>query len=261
MINTKLNIRLKANYEKRVRDYLNQLKKDGYLISSDIEITGSQWIVHYDCEKQDFLTVCHISDFFDEHIDRKVRNPFNINLTYSEIQALIVEVLPHAISFDLEDFLQYEKYELDYIGTDELNDELKDFTNLSKTLTKQIDMNNFTSANNQALMLNSELVFYTGNCNGNISEQRSYFKYNKKNKSFEKMSANDIHELLVKKFKINKNSLDLQDIKKNMRGIYKDAVNTSSLPIRWNSNVEAKKKLNIHKQNYEEIKSITNCFE
>jgi len=261
MINTKLNIRLKSNYEKRIREYLNQLKKDGYIISSDIEITESKYIVHYDCQKQDFLTVCPIADFFDEYIDRNVRNPFNITLTHSEIHALIVEILPYAISFDLDDFIQYEKYEIEYIGTDKLNDELKDFTNLSKSLKKQIDLDNFTNPNNQALMLNTQLVFYTGNTNGNISEQRKYFKFNKKTKTFEILSAEDIHELLVKKFKINKNSLDLQDIKKNMRTVYKDTINNSSLPIRWNRNANAKEKLKQFKVNYEMIKSITNSFE
>ena len=262
MIETKLNLRLQSNYEQKIREYLQQLKKDGYVVSSDNQITESIHIIHYNCQNQDFSYVCHIDEFFDKVIDPNVANPFNIPIKSSVTRSLIAEILPFAISFDLHDFLLYEKYELDYMGNDELDSELKDFTNLSKSLTKEIDLNNFTNPNNQAQILNSELVFYTGNSKiGRISEQRRYYKFNKKTKTFDILSANDIHQLLVKKFKINDNSLDLQSIKRNMRTIYTELVNCSELPIKWNRNVLAREKLKQYRKHYKEVKKITDCFE
>ena len=262
MIKTKLNLRLLSNYEQKIREYLQQLKKDGYVISSDTELTESIHIIHYNCQKQDFSYVCHIDEFFDKVIDPNVANPFNIPISSSVTRSLIAEILPYAVSSDLCDFLLYEKYELDYMGNDELDSELKDFTNLSKSLVKEIDLNNFTNPNNQAQILNSELVFYTGNSKiATISQQRKYYKYNKKTKSFDLMNANHIHQLLVKKFKINDNSLDLRSIKRNMRTIYTELVNCSDLPIKWNRNVLAREKLNQYEKHYKEMKKITDCFE
>lgn len=261
MIKTRLNLRLKANYEQKIRKYLQQLKKDGYIISND-HTSENKYIVRYSVEKQDFLQVCYIHDFFEEKIDRQITNPFDIRLSYSEIIDMILEVLPIVKYEDLECFRLYEKYEVEYTPFDELDDELNDFVKLSKTLTKEIDMANFTNPNTQSQILNSELVFYTGDSAiGNISDKRSYFKYDKKSKTFKKLTAIDIHELLIKKFKINSNSLDVSDIKKNMRTIYNELINTSTLPIRWNHNQDSKNKLKEFSKSYKKVKKVTDVFE
>ena len=261
MIKTKLNLRLKAKYEQKICEYLQELKKNGYIVSSDDTIEN-KYIVKYNVQKQDFIHECSVIDFFEKKIERFVPNEFDVQLQWIDIINMILENLPYASSSDLESFQIYEKYEVTYAPFDELEDELNDFKKLSKSLTKEIDLTNFMNANNQAIMLNSELVFYTADSDiGNISDQKSYFKFDKKTKTFVKLSANQIHELLVKKFKINPNSLEVRDIKRNMRTIYNELVNTSTLPIRWNQNVKAENKLKNVSKGYKNVKKITDCFE
>ena len=59
MIKTKLNLRLKAKYEQKICEYLQELKKNGYIVSSDDTIEN-KYIVKYNVQKQDFIHECSV---------------------------------------------------------------------------------------------------------------------------------------------------------------------------------------------------------
>ena len=153
MLKTRLNLQLKSNYENSIREYLKYMTTQGFILSTDDTI-DDKYLVQYNAEKQDFFKICYLNEIFEVLIAPHVENPYGIKLNWSDIVNMILEIMPFATIYELNDFRLYEKYELEHIPIKELKQELDDFKKLSKTLTKRIDIDNFTSPHEQGLMLN-----------------------------------------------------------------------------------------------------------
>ena len=78
MIKTKLNLRLKAKYEQKICEYLQELKKNGYIVSfTDDVLSGGKKRTYYritDLGMQFYRAKCEEWDITQEVVAKFIRH-------------------------------------------------------------------------------------------------------------------------------------------------------------------------------------------
>lgn len=261
MSNYKLENRLTLNYTERVREQLEQMKKDGYCLGKDKD--GSIYLMQYNVFKNRFTVSASIGEVFHAIGLEKIHNPFKIVLNNVKFIDIVSSVFKVVEMEDLHAYCRYAANDDKAVLMEDYQAQLKDLIKLSKKLGSNADNKKPCTPQEQALALAEKGVIFTGNdSNLKITEIKKYYQWDKKTGLFIKLDAKGIRQIIANYWKLEEKDLNIIDIEKAMRSVYPEMIVTDSFPVYWNTQTRIQAEMKKDKKQYQKIeKDIVRHFQ
>lgn len=252
--------RLTNNYKSRIIDYLEQLKRDGYCLAQDMD--GNIYLMQYNLKNNRFNVISSIGECYHVLDWKSIHNPFKISIDNIEFIDLIVNNFKTLQMDELHAFTRYVNNLEIYLPVKDLEQDLKNYLKLSDRIGANADKKNLCTPQEQGIALAQINVFYTGSDSKlSFSENKKYYKWNKKNKEFIKLDSHDIRQLIADYFGKPTKEIALNDIEKAMRNVYNEIIVNAAFPVEWNKQKQIRKQLKQDSKAYNKILKLVKNFE
>ena len=191
-----------------------------------------------------------------------IHNPFKIIIDNVEFIDIIFDRFETVDISELTAYCRYEQNNLTCKPTKEVETDLKKLLNLSAKLGENADNRKQCTAHEQALLLANKGVIYTGNHSSlSFTEIKKYYRFDKKQKLFVKLSSHDIRQMVADYFGKPTKEINIMDIEKAMRNVYPEMIVNDAFPIYYNNQKKMQAQMKDDKKAHDKIENIVAKFE
>lgn len=250
--------KFKDNYITAIQEHLQGMEKQGYVLSQD-DVLDAIYLMRFNAYQFRFEVVASLREAY-KHINLEdVPNHFKIVLENYELTDIIADNLTMVNADELYRFTCYEENLDELIPTDELEADLKNYLQISKSLARTIDKNIMDTPQGQGQILAGANVFYTGKDNMlKVTETNKYYQWNTKTKMFLQIQATDIQKIIKDVADVDVQKMEVET---NMRTVYPIIVTNTTFPVIWNKQKDLQEKIKRDKKAHAKIIQIVNNFE
>lgn len=233
-----VNKKLEKNYIKNLKEFVNNLKQKGFIIL--IDDAGNRHINQYNVRLSEFVPSTKYTSIpaIADEMQKEITNYYAIQFDYSFYIDIVTDTLPTITVDELNAFYDYNKAKKNITNEKELKKDFKELENVIKDRTRKLNTTNDDVFEQMQVLINEGIV--SASVGDGFFKKIKYYRFNTKDNVFDKVTAEDIQQLLEKELNI---SLNIRIIQKHMSKDWKTYGISSQLPVKWNNNLKYQKQL------------------
>lgn len=233
-----VNKKLETNYKNDLKKFVEQLKSKGFIILCDD--AGNRHINQYNVRLSEFVPSTKYTSIpaIADAMQKEITNYYAIQFDYSFYMDIVTDTLPTISVDELNGFYDYNKAKKNITNEKELKKDFKELENVIKDRTRKLNTTNDDVFEQMQVLINAGIV--SASVGEGFFKKIKYYRFNTKDNVFDKVTAEDIQQLLEKELNI---SLNIRIIQKHMSKDWKTYGISSQLPVKWNNHLKYQKQL------------------